>query len=62
MEGKKYSIITIGREYCAGGTSVAERLSQKLGIPWFDRDFAALTAKNSGYALDEVLEEGEELN
>ena len=62
MEGKKYSIITIGREYCAGGTSVAERLSQKLGIPWFDRDFAALTAKNSGYALDEVLEEGEELS
>lgn len=62
MEGKKYSIITIGREYCAGGTSVAERLSKKLGIPWYDRDFAALTAKNSGYTLDEVLEEGEELS
>lgn len=62
MEGKKYSIITIGREYCAGGTSVAERLSKKLNIPWYDRDFAALTAKNSGYTLDEVLEEGEEIS
>lgn len=62
MEEKKYSIITIGREYCAGGTSVAERLSKILGIPWYDRDFAALTAKNSGYSLDEILEEGEELS
>lgn len=62
MGDKKYSIITIGREYCAGGTSVAERLSKKLGIPWYDRDFAALTAKNSGYSLDEILEEGEELS
>lgn len=62
MEGKKYSIITIGREYCAGGTSVAERLSKKLNIPWYDRDFAAITAQNSGYTLDEVLEEGEELS
>ncbi len=59
MADKKYSIITIGREYCAGGTSVAERLSEKLGIPWYDRDFAALTAKNSGYSFDEILEEGE---
>jgi len=62
MEAKKYSIITIGREYCAGGRSVAERLSKKLGIPWYDRDFAAITAKNSGYSLDEILEEGEELS
>lgn len=62
MGEEKFSIITIGREYCAGGTSIAERLSERLGIPWYDRDFAAITAKNSGYSLDEVLEEGEEIS
>lgn len=60
--GKKYEIITIGREYGAGGTSIATRLSEKLGIPWFDRDFARITAEESGYSYDEVMLEGEEIS
>lgn len=62
MQNEKYEIITIGREYGSGGTSIAKRISEKMGIPWFDRDFARITAEESGYSIDEVLTEGEEIS
>lgn len=62
MAEEKYSIITIGREYGSGGTSIAKRISEKLNIPWYDRDFAKITAQESGYSYDEVLSEGEEIS
>lgn len=57
-----YKIITIAREYCAGGTSIAKGLSERLGIPWYDRDFARITAEHSGYTYEEVMDEGEEIS
>lgn len=54
-------IITISREYGAGGRSIAKGLSEKLGIPWYDRDFVKYTAKLSGYSEEDIFEEGEEL-
>jgi len=62
MTDEKYSIITIGREYGSGGTSIAKKISERLNIPWYDRDFAKITAKESGYSYDEVLSEGEEIS
>lgn len=59
---EKVKIITIAREYCAGGTSIAKGLSERLGIPWYDRDFARITAEKSGYTYEEVLNEGEEIS
>ena len=58
----KYKIITIAREFCAGGTSIAKGLSERLGIPWYDRDFARITAEHSGYSYEEVMDEGEEIS
>lgn len=54
-------VITISREYAAGGRSIAKGLSEKLGIPWYDGDFVKKTALNSGYSEEEILAEGEEL-
>ena len=36
---KKYPVITISREYGALGNSLAKALSDRLGIPYYDRDF-----------------------
>lgn len=58
----KLPVITISREYGAGGSSIAKRLSEELGIPWYDNDFVAITAKVSGYSEEEVLKEGEEIS
>ena len=59
---EKYKIITIARQYCSGGTSIAKGLSEKLGIPWYDRDFARITAEKSGYSYEDILIEGEEIS
>jgi cytidylate kinase len=55
-------IITISRQYGAGGRTVAKGLSEKLGLPWYDRDFVAKTAETSGYSVDEVNRAGEEIS
>lgn len=58
----KYSVITISREYAAGGRTVAKKLSEILNIPWYDHDLAKAIAKESGYSEEEVISEGEELS
>lgn len=55
-------IITISREFGAGGRTMAKGLSKELGIPWYDRDFVRLTAKMSGYSEEEIEDEGESIS
>ena len=62
MSEKKYPVITISREYGAGGRSVAKGLSEKLGIPWYDNDFVKLTAEQSGFSEETIKNEGEEIS
>ena len=42
-----YSIITISREHGSGGRLIAEKLSEKLGIPCYDKEIIDLTAKGA---------------
>ena len=42
-------IITIGREYGAGGRSIARKISEKTGIPFYDKDIITMTAEKSGF-------------
>ena len=58
MSDFKY-IITIGREYGAGGRTVAKRLSQLLDIPFYDKDIIKLTAKQTGFS-EEMIQDTEE--
>ena len=62
MQKDKIMVITINREYGAGGRTVAKALSEALGVPWYDRDFVKLTAEKSGYTEEEVSENSEELS
>lgn len=45
---KKNLIITIGRQLGSGGKLVGELLSQKLGIPCYDKELIFLASKESG--------------
>ena len=49
-------IITIGRQYGAGGRELAEKLAQKLQIPLYDRKLIAIIATHleKGVSLDEM--------
>ena len=49
-------LITIGRQYGAGGREIAEKLAKALQIPLYDRKLVALIAEhlNKGCKLDEL--------
>ena len=62
MKEKKIPVITINREYGAGGRALASILSEKLGIPYYDSDFVKKTVEESGYDKEDVEREGEEMS
>ena len=62
MSQTSMPVITINREYGAGGRSLAAVLSEKLGIPYYDRDFVKKTMDESGFDEADVEREGEELS
>ncbi len=55
-------IITIGREYGAGGHSIGCQVAEKLGIPFYDRDIVYETAKASGFDPELIESEGEDIS
>ncbi len=50
------TIITFGRQFGSGGHEVAKKVSEMLGIPYYDKELIAHAAKKSG--LSENLFEG----
>ena len=41
-------VITIAREYGSGGRTIGERLSQKLSIPYYDKNIIRMASEDSG--------------
>ncbi len=44
------TIVTIGREYGSGGRIIAQRLSERLGLPYYDKEVIEGVAKKTGFA------------
>lgn len=42
-------IYTIGREFGSGGRKVGKKLSEELGIPFYDKELLEIAAKESGF-------------
>ncbi len=55
-------IITISREYGAGGHSIGLQVAEKLGVPFYDHDIVRETAKASGFDPELVESEGEDVS
>lgn len=47
-------IITISREYGSGGRYVGKLLAEKMGIPFYDKELIALSAKKSGLSEEYI--------
>lgn len=56
---KKNTIITIGRQFGSGGHEVGKRLSDRLGIPVYDRNLIQMAAGELGVSSD-AAEEADE--
>ena len=41
-------IITIGRQYGSGGKEIGQKLAERLGIPFYDKELLTAAAKKSG--------------
>ena len=55
-------IITISREYGAGGHSIGRQVAEQLGIPFYDRDIVRETAKASGFDAELIENEEEDIS
>ena len=56
------NIITISREYGAGGHSIGKRVAEELGIEFYDRDIIRNTVRESGLDAGVVEHEEEEIS
>lgn len=52
-------IIAIGREFGSGGKEIGEKLAERLGIKFYDKELLTLVAKESGYC-EEILQKNDE--
>ena len=55
-------IITIARSFGSGGKEIASVLSEKLGIPWYERQILTMASQNSGIDESEFVEVDEKLH
>lgn len=44
----KNYVITISRQFGSGGRAIGQKLADKLGIPFYDKELISLAAKESG--------------
>ena len=54
--GCQKMIITIGRQFCSGGSEVGRKLSERLGIPYYDKNLYEYAAKKQGFSTKYVKE------
>lgn len=52
-------LITISRQCGSGGHTIGEKVSERLGIPLYDKKIMELVAERSGLSLKTVREQGE---
>ena len=55
MAEGRLPVITISREYCAGGRSIARGLAERFGLEFYDSDFVKLTSRISGFSEEDVM-------
>lgn len=55
-KGDAKMIITIGRQFCSGGSEIGRKLSERLGIPYYDKNLYEYAAKNRGLSENYVKE------
>ena len=56
---KKKVTITIGREYGSGGREVGEKLAERLGITFLDKEILNELSRKSGISVEELMDNEE---
>jgi cytidylate kinase len=53
------TIITISRQYASGGKEIGQKVAEKLGIPFYDKELITCAAEKSGFS-QEMFENADE--
>ncbi len=59
MDKHEKRIITISREFGSGGRTIARRVAEELGIPFYDKEIVDQISLESGFAPHFIEETGE---
>ena len=59
MDKNEKRIITISREFGSGGRTIARRVAEELGIPFYDKEIVEQISLESGFAPHFIEENGE---
>ena len=51
-DAEKKTIITISREFGSGGRLIGQRLAEKLGVPFYDKQLLDRIAEDSGFSAE----------
>lgn len=52
-------IITISRQFCSGGKTVAKELAKRLGYDYYDKEIIESVAEKTGFSKQFIAEKGE---
>ena len=52
----KKIIITVSREFGSGGHEIGEKLAERLGVPFYDRDIIDKAAEQTGLSAEYIAE------
>ena len=55
-------IITISREYGAGGHTIGKRVAEELGFEFYDKDIIRAAVRESGMEMEEIRQVEEEIS
>lgn len=56
-----YKIITVDREFESAGNEIAQAVSERLGLPYYDRFLITASADERGVSVDDALARDEKL-
>lgn len=56
------TVVTLGRQFGAGGIYIGEKLARELNVPYYDKEILNLAAKDSGISPDFFHEHDEKPN
>ena len=56
MSEERKTIITISREFGSGGRLIGQRLAERLGVPYYDKQLLDRIAEESGYSAEMIRE------
>ena len=53
------SIITVSREFGSGGRTIAHKVAERLGVPYYDKELIKAVAEKTGFDPKFIEERGE---